>query len=69
MLYKISNGRFERRDFEKIESNEQDLASHQADLEKSQNKTIGRIKIKKYQRKIEKSSKLDDLKQELSEIP
>ena len=54
---------------EKIESNEEDLAEYQADLEKAKqgNKSD---KIKKYQRKIDKEQrKINDLKQELSEIP
>ncbi|CAH7067485.1 putative Protein YqjC [Vibrio chagasii] len=54
---------------EKIESNEQDLAEYQADLEKAKQDNRS-DKIKKYQRKIEKEQrKIDDLKQELSEIP
>ena len=54
---------------EKIESNEEDLAEYQADLEKAKQDNRS-DKIKKYQRKIEKEQrKIDDLKQELSEIP
>ncbi|MFL7035883.1 DUF1090 domain-containing protein [Vibrio lentus] len=54
---------------EKIESNEEDLAEYQANLEKAKQDDRS-DKIKKYQRKIEKEQrKIDDLKQELSEIP
>ncbi|MFL7039672.1 DUF1090 domain-containing protein [Vibrio lentus] len=53
---------------EKIESNEEDLAEYQANLEKAKQDDRS-DKIKKYQRKIEKEQrKIDDLKQELSEI-
>ncbi|CAH6879851.1 putative Protein YqjC [Vibrio chagasii] len=54
---------------EKIESNEQDLAEYQADLEEAK-KDDRADKIRKYESKIEKElRKIDDLKQELSEIP
>jgi DNA repair exonuclease SbcCD ATPase subunit len=54
---------------EKIESNEQDLAEYQADLEEDQRDDRA-DKIRKYESKIEKElRKIDDLKQELSEIP
>ncbi|CAH6856170.1 putative Protein YqjC [Vibrio chagasii] len=54
---------------EKIESNEQDLAEYQADLEEAQRDDRA-DKIRKYESKIEKElRKIDDLKQELSEIP
>ncbi|CAH7219679.1 putative Protein YqjC [Vibrio chagasii] len=54
---------------EKIESNEQDLAEYQADLEEAK-KDDRADKIRKYESKIEKElRKIDGLKQELSEIP
>ncbi|MFM2643383.1 DUF1090 domain-containing protein [Vibrio chagasii] len=54
---------------EKIESNEQDLAEYQADLEEAKRDDRA-DKIRKYESKIEKElRKIDDLKQELSEIP
>ncbi|CAH6814407.1 putative Protein YqjC [Vibrio chagasii] len=54
---------------EKIESNEQDLAEYQADLEEAKRDDRA-DKIRKYESKIEKElRKIDGLKQELSEIP
>ncbi|CAH6782453.1 putative Protein YqjC [Vibrio chagasii] len=54
---------------EKIESNEQDLAEYQADLEEAK-KDDRADKIRKYESKIEKElRKIDGLKQELAEIP
>ena len=54
---------------EKIESNEQDLAEYQADLEEAQRDDRA-DKIRKYESKIEKElRKIDGLKQELAEIP
>ncbi|MDA0155787.1 DUF1090 domain-containing protein [Vibrio sp. Makdt] len=54
---------------ENIESNEQDLAEYQADLEEAQRDDRA-DKIRKYESKIEKElRKIDCLKQELSEIP
>ncbi|CDT54169.1 DUF1090 domain-containing protein [Vibrio coralliirubri] len=54
---------------EKIESNEQDLAEYQADLEEAKrDERAG--KIRKYEGKIEKElRKIDELKQELAQIP
>ena len=47
----------------------QDLAEYQADLEEAK-KDDRADKIRKYESKIEKElRKIDDLKQELSEIP
>ncbi|PMN25871.1 hypothetical protein BCT41_19470 [Vibrio splendidus] len=54
---------------EKIESNEQDLAEYQADLEEAKRDDRA-DKIRKYEGKIEKGlRKIDKLKQELAEIP
>ncbi|MBO7911032.1 DUF1090 domain-containing protein [Vibrio sp. G41H] len=54
---------------EKIESNEQDLAEYQADLEEAKRDDRA-DKIRKYEGKIEKElRKIDKLKQELAEIP
>ncbi|PTP83902.1 DUF1090 domain-containing protein [Vibrio splendidus] len=54
---------------EKIESNEQDLAEYQADLEEA-NRDDRADKIRKYEGKIEKElRKIDKLKQELAKIP
>ncbi|MFA0573619.1 DUF1090 domain-containing protein [Vibrio splendidus] len=54
---------------EKIESNEQDLAEYQADLEEAKRDDRA-DKIRKYEGKIEKElRKIDKLKQELTEIP
>lgn len=54
---------------EKIESNEQDLAEYQADLEEAKRDDRA-DKIRKYEGKIEKElRKIDGLKQELAEIP
>ncbi|WP_086968877.1 DUF1090 domain-containing protein [Vibrio coralliirubri] len=54
---------------EKIESNEQDLAEYQADLEEAKRDERA-DKIRKYEGKIEKElRKIDKLKQELAEIP
>ncbi|MEZ9396569.1 DUF1090 domain-containing protein [Vibrio splendidus] len=54
---------------EKIESNEQDLAEYQADLEEAKRDDRA-DKIRKYEGKIEKELRnIDSLKQELSEIP
>ncbi|MDH6028025.1 DUF1090 domain-containing protein [Vibrio splendidus] len=54
---------------EKIESNEQDLAEYQADLEEAK-KDDRADKIRKYEGKIEKElRKIDKLKQELAKIP
>ncbi|MEZ8274547.1 DUF1090 domain-containing protein [Vibrio cyclitrophicus] len=54
---------------EKIESNEQDLAEYQADLEEAKQDDRA-DKIRKYEGKIEKElRKIDKLKQELTEIP
>ncbi|MEZ8256285.1 DUF1090 domain-containing protein [Vibrio cyclitrophicus] len=54
---------------EKIESNEQDLAEYQADLEEAKQDDRA-DKIRKYEGKIEKElRKTDKLKQELTEIP
>lgn len=54
---------------EKIESNEQDLAEYQADLEKAKRDDRA-DKIRKYEGKIEKElRKIDKLKQELAKIP
>ncbi|MFZ3406550.1 DUF1090 domain-containing protein [Vibrio chagasii] len=54
---------------EKIESNEQDLAEYQADLEEAKRDDRA-DKIRKYESKIEKElRKIDGLKQELAEIP
>ncbi|PMH75676.1 DUF1090 domain-containing protein [Vibrio cyclitrophicus] len=54
---------------EKIESNEQDLAEYQADLEEAKQEDRA-DKIRKYEGKIEKElRKTDKLKQELTEIP
>ncbi|MEZ9557023.1 DUF1090 domain-containing protein [Vibrio splendidus] len=54
---------------EKIESNEQDLAEYQADLEEAKRDDRAH-KIRKYEGKIEKElGKIDKLKQELAQIP
>ncbi len=54
---------------EKIESNEQDLAEYQADLEEAKRDDRA-DKIRKYEDKIEKElGKIDELKQELAQIP
>ncbi|MEZ8123261.1 DUF1090 domain-containing protein [Vibrio splendidus] len=54
---------------EKIESNEQDLAEYQADLEEAKRDDRA-DKIRKYEGKIEKElRKIDKLKQELAQIP
>ncbi|MEZ8108384.1 DUF1090 domain-containing protein [Vibrio splendidus] len=54
---------------EKIESNEQDLAEYQADLEEAKRDDRA-DKILKYEGKIEKElRKIDKLKQELAKIP
>ena len=54
---------------EKIESNEQDLAEYQADLEEAKQDDRA-DKIRKYEGKIEKElRKIDKLKRELTEIP
>ncbi|CDU00603.1 conserved exported hypothetical protein [Vibrio coralliirubri] len=54
---------------EKIESNEQDLAEYQADLEEAKRDERA-DKIRKYEGKIEKElRKIDKLKQELAQIP
>ena len=54
---------------EKIESNEQDLAEYQADLEEAKQDDRA-DKIRKYEGKIEKElRKIDKLKQELTETP
>ncbi|MFA0409122.1 DUF1090 domain-containing protein [Vibrio splendidus] len=54
---------------EKIESNEQDLAEYQADLEEVKRDDRA-DKIRKYEGKIEKElRKIDKLKQELAKIP
>ncbi|MEZ8454664.1 DUF1090 domain-containing protein [Vibrio cyclitrophicus] len=54
---------------EKIESNEQDLAGYQADLEEAKRDDRA-DKIRKYEDKIEKElGKIDELKQELAQIP
>jgi len=54
---------------EKIESNEQDLAEYQADLEEAKRDDRA-DKIRKYEGKIEKElRKIDELKQELAKIP
>ncbi|MFA0310537.1 hypothetical protein BH581_05700 [Vibrio splendidus] len=54
---------------EKIESNEQDLAEYQADLEEAKRDDRAE-KIRKYEGKIEKELRnIDSLKQELSEMP
>ncbi|MCF7505228.1 DUF1090 domain-containing protein [Vibrio sp. L3-7] len=54
---------------EKIESNEQDLAEYQADLEEAKRNDRA-DKIRKYEGKIEKElRKIDKLKQELAKIP
>ncbi len=54
---------------EKIESNEQDLAEYQADLEEAKRDERA-DKIRKYEGKIEKElRKIDKLKQELAKIP
>ncbi|UPR36285.1 DUF1090 domain-containing protein [Vibrio cyclitrophicus] len=54
---------------EKIESNEQDLAEYQADLEEAKQDDRA-DKIRKYEGKIEKElGKIDELKQELAQIP
>ncbi|MEO9497083.1 MAG: DUF1090 domain-containing protein [Vibrio splendidus] len=54
---------------EKIESNEQDLAEYQADLEEAK-QDYRADKIRKYEGKIEKElRKIDKLKQELAKIP
>ncbi|NOH99667.1 DUF1090 domain-containing protein [Vibrio kanaloae] len=54
---------------EKIESNEQDLAEYQADLEEAKRDDRA-DKIRKYECKIEKElRKIDKLKQELAKIP
>ncbi|OEE62658.1 DUF1090 domain-containing protein [Vibrio splendidus] len=54
---------------EKIESNEQDLAEYQADLEEVKRDDRA-DKIRKYEGKIEKElRKIDKLKQELTKIP
>ncbi|WP_333912104.1 DUF1090 domain-containing protein [Vibrio coralliirubri] len=54
---------------EKIESNEQDLAEYQADLEEAKRDQRA-DKIRKYEGKIEKElRKIDKLKQELAKIP
>ncbi|MBT9243788.1 DUF1090 domain-containing protein [Vibrio splendidus] len=54
---------------EKIESNEQDLAEYQADLEEAKRDDRA-DKIRKYEGKIEKElRKIDKLKQELVKIP
>ncbi|MFA0143587.1 DUF1090 domain-containing protein [Vibrio kanaloae] len=54
---------------EKIESNEQDLAEYQADLEEAKRDDRA-DKIRKYKGKIEKElRKIDKLKQELAKIP
>ncbi|MEZ8346878.1 DUF1090 domain-containing protein [Vibrio splendidus] len=54
---------------EKIESNEQDLAAYQADLEEAKRDDRA-DKIRKYEGKIEKElRKIDKLKQELAKIP
>ncbi|MFA0223181.1 DUF1090 domain-containing protein [Vibrio splendidus] len=54
---------------EKIESNEQDLAEYQADLEEEKRDDRA-DKIRKYEGKIEKElRKIDKLKQELAKIP
>ncbi|WP_061037865.1 DUF1090 domain-containing protein [Vibrio coralliirubri] len=54
---------------EKIESNEQDLAEYQADLEEAKRDERA-DKIRKYEGKIEKElRKVDKLKQELAKIP
>ncbi|MEZ8122197.1 DUF1090 domain-containing protein [Vibrio splendidus] len=54
---------------EKIESNEQDLADYQADLEEAKRDDRA-DKIRKYEGKIEKElRKIDKLKQELTKIP
>ncbi|MEZ8504358.1 DUF1090 domain-containing protein [Vibrio splendidus] len=54
---------------EKIESNEQDLAEYQADLEEAKRDDRA-DKIRKYEGKSEKElRKIDKLKQELAKIP
>ncbi|MEZ8355865.1 DUF1090 domain-containing protein [Vibrio splendidus] len=54
---------------EKIESNEQDLAEYQADLEEAKRDDRA-DKIRKYEGKIEKElRKIDKLKQELAQLP
>ncbi|MFA0305317.1 DUF1090 domain-containing protein [Vibrio splendidus] len=54
---------------EKIESNEQDLAEYQADLDEAKRDDRA-DKIRKYEGKIEKElRKIDKLKQELAKIP
>ncbi|MCW4438221.1 MULTISPECIES: DUF1090 domain-containing protein [Vibrio] len=54
---------------EKIESNEQDLAEYQADLEEAKRDDRA-DKIRKYEGKVEKElRKIDKLKQELAQIP
>ncbi|UOE81527.1 DUF1090 domain-containing protein [Vibrio splendidus] len=54
---------------EKIESNEQDLAEYQSDLEEAKRDDRA-DKIRKYEGKIEKElRKIDKLKQELAKIP
>ncbi|MEZ8579448.1 DUF1090 domain-containing protein [Vibrio splendidus] len=54
---------------EKIESNEQDLAEYQADLEEAKRDDRA-DKIRKYEGKVEKElRKIDKLKQELAKIP
>ncbi|MEZ8201740.1 DUF1090 domain-containing protein [Vibrio splendidus] len=54
---------------EKIESNEQDLAEYQADLEEAKRDDRA-DKIRKYEGKIKKElRKIDKLKQELAKIP
>ncbi|MEZ8310951.1 DUF1090 domain-containing protein [Vibrio splendidus] len=54
---------------EKIESNEQDLAEYQADLEEAKRDDRA-DKIRKYEGKIEKElRKIDKLKQELAKVP
>ncbi|UPR49873.1 DUF1090 domain-containing protein [Vibrio cyclitrophicus] len=54
---------------EKIESNEQDLAEYQADLEEAKQDDRA-DKIRKYEGKIEKElGKIDELKQKLAQIP
>jgi DNA repair exonuclease SbcCD ATPase subunit len=54
---------------EKIESNEQDLAEYQADLEEAKRDERA-DKIRKYEGKVEKElRKIDELKQKLAQIP
>ncbi|WP_086774059.1 DUF1090 domain-containing protein [Vibrio coralliirubri] len=54
---------------DKIESNEQDLAEYQADLEEAKRDERA-DKIRKYEGKIQKElRKIDKLKQELAKIP